>query len=108
MAKTFNVSIWQIKMKDDANNKVFMGYSNVMSTFGGIALRDYTKVYSCRHVTTETNTNTILDEIYARFNNSAHPNDYKGRSISVSDIICLDGVMYYVDKFGFKKIDMIM
>ena len=57
--------------------------------------------------TTEAPTTAVLDEIYARFNGE-HPKNYKGRSLSVSDIIVLDGNMYYVDKFGFKKVDMVM
>lgn len=45
----------------------------------------------------------ILDELFYEFNN-AHPKNYYGRSMSVSDVVVLDGVMYYCDSFGWKKI----
>ena len=32
------------------------------------------------------------------------PESYKGHSLSVSDIVVLDGVNYYVDSFGFIKL----
>lgn len=107
MATTHKVSIYQIQMKDDAENKLFQSYNTIVKEFGGIKMSDYTKVHQCNHATMEKTTNAILDEIYARFN-GVHPDDYKGRSISVSDIIVLDSNLYYVDKFGFKKVDMIM
>ena len=48
-----------------------------------------------------------LDSIYERFN-LHHPADFRGHSLSVSDIIVLhqDGVdtAFYVDSFGFKQV----
>ena len=102
---THKVSIYQIA--DVNSNKVFQNYEKVVEKYGGIKLSDYKKVYECTHATTKKNTTTILDEIYARFN-GVHPEDYKGRSISISDIIVLDGIMYYVDTMGFEMIDQVM
>ena len=45
----------------------------------------------------------ILEELFITFNVN-HPVDYKGHSLSVSDIICLDGAYYYVDRLGYKKL----
>lgn len=45
----------------------------------------------------------ILDELFSEFN-IAHPKNYHGRSMSTSDVVVLDGVMYYCDSFGWKKI----
>lgn len=105
MATTHKVSVYQIS--NLISDKLFQGYASIISEFGGIKLSDYKKVYNCNHATMETSTTAILDEIFTRFN-VGQPKDYKGRSISVSDIIVLDGVMYYVDKFGFKKVDIVM
>ena len=48
-----------------------------------------------------------LDSLYERFNIN-HPEDYKARSMSVSDVIVLDRcgskTSYYVDSFGFKEL----
>ena len=45
-----------------------------------------------------------LEDIFRVFN-IAFPEDYKGRSLSVSDIVEIDGDKYYVDSIGFKKFD---
>lgn len=45
----------------------------------------------------------ILDELFGEFN-IAHPKNYHGRSMSTSDVVVLDGVMYYCDSFGWEKI----
>lgn len=106
MATTHKVSIYQIE-ETKSVNKLFQSYASIVSEFGGVKLSDYKKVYNCNHATMETSTTAVLDEIYARFNGE-HPKNFKGHSLSVSDIIVLDGNMYYVDKFGFKKVDMVM
>ena len=49
-------------------------------------------------------TTKLLDYIFTAFNIGRKPENYKGHSLSVSDIIELDGIMYYVDGFGFKKL----
>ena len=45
----------------------------------------------------------ILDELFSEFN-IAHPKNYHGRSMSTSDVVVLDGVKYYCDSIGWKKI----
>ena len=45
----------------------------------------------------------ILDNLFEQFN-VAHPKNYHGRSMSVSDVVVLNGTMYYCDSFGWKKI----
>ena len=53
-------------------------------------------------------TNEDLEEIFSMGNNGKLHNmfpDARFRSISVSDILDVDGIMYYVDSFGFKEID---
>ena len=47
---------------------------------------------------------TSLEEIFERFNVD-RPDEFKGHSLSVSDIIDLEGNKYYVDDFGFKKVE---
>ena len=50
-----------------------------------------------------TDEEAILDFLFHDFN-LAHPKNYHGRSMSVSDVVVLDGVMYYCDSFGWEKI----
>ncbi|MCH4888935.1 hypothetical protein EZV73_15170 [Acidaminobacter sp. JC074] len=49
-----------------------------------------------------------LEDIFRKFNHE-HPEDYKGRSLSVSDVVVLnkDGktTANFVDSFGFKEVN---
>lgn len=44
-----------------------------------------------------------LEELYFIFN-MRHPADFKGHSLSVSDVVLLDGKYYYCDSFGYKEL----
>lgn len=62
----------------------------------GFSIDDYEKTY-------EGDEDITLDGIIVKFNVN-RPADFKGRSLSVSDIIIADGIAYYVDGYGFTKI----
>lgn len=95
----------QIKIYQRDDNKAFRPFEEIAEN-GAIALSEYKQVYHCKHVSTATDTMAVLEEIYTRFNVNRPPN-FKGHSLSVSDIVTLDGNIYFVDSFGFKKIDII-
>lgn len=44
-----------------------------------------------------------LEDLFYTFNMD-RPKDFKGHSMSVSDIVELNGKKYYCDSFGFKEI----
>lgn len=54
-----------------------------------------------------TNLNYMLESLYTKFN-IHHPKDFRGHSLSVSDIVALkqNGVVscHYVDSFGFAEL----
>lgn len=54
-----------------------------------------------------TNQNMMLESLYEKFNID-HPSDFRGHSLSVSDIVALktDAVVsyHYVDSIGFKEL----
>ena len=45
-----------------------------------------------------------LEYLYMKFQGEK-PEGYTGHSLSVSDVVVLDGTAYYVDDYGFEKID---
>lgn len=94
----YNVKIHQMKI--EANNK-FMPYDFTMK-HGGINLADYEMIYEMRMMN-NYGVERNLDIVYEKLN-LYHPSDYKGHSLSVSDIIEINGDMYYVDSIGFKRI----
>lgn len=75
----------------------FMGYDFVMS-HGGIDQSEYNCVYDGY---VETNN---LEDIFIIFNTSK-VYGFTGHSLSVSDIIVVEGLgIYFVDTFGFAEI----
>ena len=48
--------------------------------------------------------NVGLDDIYQKFNLN-HPKTYTGHSLSVSDIVDLDGETYWCDSYGWERLE---
>lgn len=46
----------------------------------------------------------VLEHIYHKFN-VERPKDFNGHSLSVSDVVGLDGEYYFCDSIGFKKLE---
>lgn len=66
----------------------------------GLNIEHYDKVYE-GEITDEYSYMTACHVLYEKFNLD-RPEDFKGHSLSVSDIIVLDGRKYYTDIVGFK------
>lgn len=45
----------------------------------------------------------VLERLFVKFN-VERPDDFKGHSMSVSDVVELDGKLFYCDSFGFERI----
>ena len=73
----------------------------------GVSHIDYTnyeKTYEGNLETSNTDVFNILEELFTMLNIN-HPVDYKGHSLSVSDIIVINGHYYYCDAHGWKEVD---
>lgn len=67
-----------------------------------VKLEDYRKVYEGR--ISGNDSMEILEHLFVLFN-QGYPSNYKGRSLSVSDVVVLDKFgTYFCDSFGWKKI----
>lgn len=53
----------------------------------------------------DDDTMTILDKIFSKFQ-GVKPSNYTGHSVSVSDLIAMDGKYYFCDSFGWKEITL--
>lgn len=62
----------------------------------------YEKTYEGEIETDKTNEFEILEEIFTLLNVN-HPEDYKGHSLSVSDIVMINNKKYYCDSFGWVE-----
>lgn len=92
-----NIKIYQIK-EENLTKYGFMDYE--FAKEHGFNLNDYKVVAEFEIEEKEDIINT-LEEIYTKGNDGTLTSKYKMRSISVSDIINIDDVNYYVDIFGF-------
>ena len=63
----------------------------------------YKKVYEGLYPDTTEGTNEILENLFVKFQGEK-PVGYIGHSLSVSDVVELDGTAHYVDSFGFEEI----
>ena len=63
--------------------------------------KDYTLTYEGEIEVEDIN--KTLEDLFTKFN-IERPEDFKGHSLSVSDIIELDGKYYYCDNVGWTEI----
>ena len=95
-------SIYQLKHGDETRDLRFEPYDRLQATGNVVDKANYELVYSA-----ELTLGTSLEDIYTRFNID-HPKDFKGHSLSVSDVVVLhqDGqdTAHYVDSFGYKSV----
>ena len=96
-----SVRIWQLKTDSDLELR-FRGYDEVLNVSGEPSKNNYDVVFDG-----ELETND-LESIYTKFNMD-HPSDFKGHSLSISDVVELyddnSSEFHYVDQFGFKAIE---
>ena len=98
-------SIYQINVDRDTANVCFIGMESLEKIKGtkDVNAAAYDRVYDGKMDCIS------LENIYQKFNVD-HPADYKGRSLSVSDVVEIRGSdtlnpgFYFVDSIGFKSI----
>lgn len=99
------INIYQIDHERDDKRLMFFGLDEVQKLTGSkmVKAEIYDKIFSgdvdCHS----------LEDVYRKFNEE-HPAGYKGRSLSVSDVVEIvesdntEKGFYYCDNFGFKTI----
>ena len=95
-------SIYQLKDGDGMRDYHFEPYDRLRAAGLSVEAANYNLVY-----TDELTPGASLEDIYTRFNID-HPKDFKGHSLSVSDIVVLhqngQDTAHYVDSFGYKEV----
>ena len=95
-------SIYQLKHGDETRDLRFEPYDRLQATGNVVDKANYELVYSA-----ELTPGTSLEDIYTRFNID-HTKDFKGHSLSVSDVVVLhqngQDAAHYVDSFGYKNV----
>lgn len=91
--------IWQLK---DENWRAYGFMDYEFAAKHGFSLDDYEKVYE-GEIETGRYIEGTLDNVFTKFNVN-RPSDFEGHSLSVSDIVVLNGEKFYCDSFGWKKL----
>ncbi len=95
-------SIYQLKDGDAMWDYHFQSYDRLQAAGLSVEAANYELIY-----TAELAAGTSLEEIDTRFNID-RPSDFKGHSLSISDIVVLhqngQDTAYYVDRFGYMEV----
>ena len=92
------------------NRKMFESWEVLNECCGGFDIRDYKEVYAGEtddyipqlNVTIK-NKMVILDRLFDQFNLRI-PEDFKGHSLSVSDVVIMDNEIYFCDPYGWVEV----
>ena len=95
-------TIYQLKDGDGMRGYHFEPYDRLQAAGLSVEAANYNLIY-----TAELTPGTSLEDIFTRFNID-HPADFRGHSLSVSDIVVLhqngENTAHYVDSFGYKEV----
>ena len=95
-------SIYQLKHGDETRDFRFEPYDRLQAAGKSVEQNNYELIY-----TAELTPGTSLEDIFTRFNID-HPKDFKGHSLSVSDVVVLHqngrDAAHYVDRAGYKEV----
>ncbi len=94
--------IYQLKDIEEARDIHFMGMDYLESKGIAVTKENYDLLY-----TAPLEEGTSLEDIYTRFNID-RPADFRGHSLSVSDVVVLhqngENTSHYVDSFGYREV----
>lgn len=94
--------LYQLKDSSDRRDYAFEPLDRLHEQGRHVDMQNYDKVYSGLMLPAEN-----LESIYTRFNID-HPQDFKGHSLSVSDVVVIHekdkDTAHYCDSFGFAEV----
>ena len=98
--------IYQLKLSAETREIRFISLDSLTEQGKSPNISTYDKMYEGDFTEFEQAGDTIGKQLEAVFNkfNLNRPDDFKGHSLSVSDVVVAKGKAYYVDSFGFKEI----
>ena len=103
--------VYQIPFPKDENNEVeVMRYCKYafspLSRIDEVNLKNYKMTYEGEMPINLISDLSPLDQIFQELNIN-HPADYKGHSLSVSDLIEMNGKFYFCDSYGWEEVNFV-
>lgn len=99
--------IYQLKSVDETRNIRFEPFARLAEQGLQPDFANYDKVYEGDNSMLSMSDNSTpnkLEALFEKFNN-ARPDDFKGHSLSVSDVVVMENKAYYVDSVGFQPLN---
>ena len=76
-----------------------------MAKQNGFSVKNYKVIYEGQIEKQEGPIENTLEDLFVLFNESDdRPTDFKGHSLSVGDLVELDGKTYFVDFVGYSEV----
>lgn len=96
--------IYQLKSGDETRDIRFQPYEDITKAGKKPDFANYDKVYEGNAADLSGNLGEKLESLFEKFNLD-RPEDFKGHSLSVSDVVVLDDKACYVDVIGFRYLE---
>lgn len=99
------ITVYQVK--DETPNARYLMFSDLelVKKMGLEITRDNYAVVWQGEVEDKGDVNATLEGVFHLLNVGQKPEGYKGHSLSVSDVIEMDGKYYYTDDYSFEEIE---
>lgn len=97
-------AVYQINTERDKDRLLFMSFDATIRHAGKIDMEIYDKVYESEIRESYIGDQWTLEKIFEELNvrREKHP-EFRGHSLSVSDVIELNGALWFCDSIGFRK-----
>lgn len=98
------------QLKPEHKDCLFFGWLKMIDICGDIKPQMYNELYSFEKSWDELDSASpnypqiALEAIYGLFNDPDRPDDFHGHSLSVSDVVTIDGYAYYCDHIGWQDL----
>ena len=102
------VMIYQHRDQENRSALQFLSMDELQKTGQAVDRGNYEPIYAMTLLPSGKSRDDVLESVFEQFNQN-RPEDFKGHSLSVSDVVALkmNGAVtfHYVDSVGFQKID---
>ena len=100
------ITILQVNEKAENGRYIMFSGLDFINKMGlNLSIDTYNQVYEGQITTSNDDPIDILDDIYCDFN-IRRPNDFKGHSLSTSDMVKMDGKYYFCDEYGWQEMKL--
>lgn len=100
------IQILQVNEKAENGRYIMFSGLDFINEMGlNLSIDAYKQVYEGEITTSNDEPINILDDIYCDFN-IRRPEDFKGHSLSTSDMVKMDGKYYFCDSYGWQEMKL--